>query len=416
MKSLENAVADRPAIRVSLLVTLALLASVAPIATDLYLSAFPGMATDLQSSATGIQFTLTAFLLGAALGQLLFGPLSDRLGRMRPLVVGAVVYVIASVAAALAPTLAVLIACRFVQGVSGAAGMVIGRAIVSDLAKGREAARAFSLLMLVGGVAPVIAPLAGSLLLAPLGWRGLLWIIAGVAVVGLVATLLVVRETHPAEARAKDAGSAGQGRALMSRRFLGNAVAYAIGFAVMMAYISASPFLYQVLMGMSEVQYGMMFAANAVVLCVVSAAAAKITRTTSAVPVARIGLGINLAAVAVIGVLVLMGTPTVAVCLAIMVAVGSLGLVFGTTTALALDSLPGGVGMGSAVLGVAQFGLAGAVSPLVSIGGETTAVPLAVVMIAASLIANIALWAAGGMKQDEIAAPEAEPVAVGASR
>ena len=153
----------------ALLTTLALLSAVAPFAIDLYLPAFPTMVDDLHTTPTGVQLTLTAFLFGLATGQLVFGPLSDRFGRVAPLVTGAVICVAASVAAVLSPTVEILIAARFVQGCAGAAGMVIGRAIIADLATGRAAARAFSLMMIVGGIAPVVAPLAGGFLVGPLG-------------------------------------------------------------------------------------------------------------------------------------------------------------------------------------------------------------------------------------------------------
>ena len=161
-----------PGLSAGLLITLALLSAVAPFATDLYLPAFPAMVTDLHTSPTAVQLTLTAFLLGLASGQLVFGPLSDRFGRVKPLVIGAAVCVLASLAAVLAPSIEVLVAARFAQGLTGAAGMVIGRAIISDLATGRAAARAFSLMMIVAGVAPIVAPLAGGFLVEPLGWRG----------------------------------------------------------------------------------------------------------------------------------------------------------------------------------------------------------------------------------------------------
>jgi len=187
----------------ALLVVLALLSALAPFATDMYLPAFPTMTGDLNASATSIQLTLTAFFVGLAAGQLVFGPLSDRVGRIRPLVIGSILLILASIATALAPTVAVLIAARFVQGLTGAAGMVVGRAIVSDLAVGKPAARAFSLMMVVSGIAPVVAPFVGSLLVGPIGWRGVLWVVTGLSILMLAAVLLVVRESHPAARRAR---------------------------------------------------------------------------------------------------------------------------------------------------------------------------------------------------------------------
>lgn len=388
---------DRPAITLPLLATLALLAAAAPFATDLYLPAFPQMVGDLATSATGVQLSLTAFLLGAGLGQAVFGPLSDRIGRRVPLIVGTALYVLAAVVAAMAGSVPLLVAARLVQGLTGAAGMVIGRAVITDLAHGREAARAFSLMMLVGGVAPVIAPVAGSLLVGPLGWRGLLWIVAGLGLVALVASVALVPETHhPRQAARGDRmAMRDQLRMIGRRRFLGNALAYSFAFGTMMAYISASPFLYQELMGFSAVEYGALFAVNALLLMVVGGMSARLTVRFTPVQLGRVGLLTNLAAIVAIAVLTVTGVPVVWLIVPIPVAVASLGLVFGPVTALALDEVRQVAGLGSAAIGVLQFGIAAAVAPVVSVGGGATVVPLAITMLAASVIANLAYVLAG---------------------
>ncbi|MCV7422496.1 multidrug effflux MFS transporter [Mycobacterium yunnanensis] len=381
----------RPAITGPLLLVLALLSAVAPFATDLYLSAFPTMTNDLHTTATSIQLTLTAFLVGIALGQLVFGPLSDRFGRLRPLVVGSALCLIASAVTALAPTVEVLIAARFAQGVTGAAGMVIGRAIISDLAVGAAAARAFSLMMLVGGIAPVVAPVLGSVLVGPVGWRGVLWVVFGIVAAMFVGVVAVVRETHTgtrrAAARSARAGSPSVLRALGSRVYLGNAVAFAFAFATMMAYISASPFVYQVMMGFNEVQYGIAFGVNALGLAGFSAISARLAGRRSVRGLAGTGFALCLTAVVVIVVVVAVGAPAWLLALPLWVAVASLGLVFGNATALALAGVAGVAGSASAVLGALQFGVGAVVSPLVGIGGEHTAVPLAVVMLVTITVA-----------------------------
>lgn len=381
----------QPAITGPLLLVLALLSAVAPFATDLYLSAFPRMTTDLGTTATSVQLTLTAFLVGIALGQLIFGPLSDRFGRMKPLVVGSLLCLAASAATALAPTVEILVAARFAQGITGAAGMVIGRAIISDLAVGAAAARAFSLMMVVGGVAPVVAPVLGSVLVGPLGWRGVLWVVFAIVAAMFVGVVAVVRETHTAErratARAGKAEAPSALRALTSRVYLGNAMAFAFGFATMMAYISASPFVYQVMMGFSAVEYGIAFGVNALGLAAVSAVSARLAGTRSVRALAGTGLALCLAAVVVIVVIVAAGAPTWLMAIPMWVAVSSLGLVFGNATALALGAVSGVAGSASAVLGAMQFGLGALVSPLVGIGGEHTAAPLAAVMMVTISIA-----------------------------
>lgn len=377
-----------------LLLVLALLAAVAPFATDLYLSAFPRMAVDLRTDATSIQLTLTAFLLGIAAGQLIFGPLSDRFGRKGPLVIGAVLFVASSLLAALAPSVAVLIAARLVQGVSGAAGMVLGRAVISDLARGETAAKAFNLMMIVMGVAPVLAPLLGSLMVDAVGWRGVLGALVALAVVMLVAVLWAVPESLPRERRGA-VGASGW-RALGSRAYLGATAAFVLAFAVMMAYISASPFVFQELLGLTAVQYGLLFGLNALGLTVVSAVSSKLLPRFGPAALLRAGLLIVLGAAVVLLALVLVDAPLVLLPVPIFVAIAALGLVLGTATALALGAVAGAAGTASAVLGAAQFLLAAVVSPLVSLGGETSALPMAVVMTIAAALA-LAAYAVSGV-------------------
>ncbi|MCV7225230.1 multidrug effflux MFS transporter [Mycolicibacterium komossense] len=386
----------------ALLVTLALLSAVAPFATDLYLPAFPMMVSQLHTTAAGVQLTLTAFLIGLALGQLLFGPLSDRFGRVKPLVVGAVVCVVASAVTVFAPTVEILVAARFAQGFAGAAGMVIGRAIISDLATGKAAARAFSLMMIVGGIAPVVAPLAGGFLVGPIGWRGALAVILGLSTAMLLAVLAVVRETHTehrrAALRAEKTTAGSPLTSLMSRAYLGNTAAFAFAFAAMMAYISASPFIYQTMMGLSAGQYGAMFGMNATALLAMSALSAKLAYRYEVHHLAAVGLGlISVSSVAVLTV-ALTGTAAGWLAIPLLTLVGGMGLIFGNVTALALSAAPRAAGTASAVLGASQFLLAAVVSPLVSIAGENTAVPVGIILVSTSAIACLGLLAAGNRR------------------
>lgn len=371
------------------LLTLALLSAMAPVATDLYLPAFPQMADQLGVGASAVQLTLMAFLLGITAGQLVFGPLSDRVGRFWPLLAGTAACVVASAVAATAPDITVLVAARFAQGFTGAAGMVIGRAIVSDLATGQTAARAFSLMMIVGGVAPVVAPVAGSMLVGPAGWRGILWVVCAVVVLMLVVTIAVIRESHPPQRRhqLRADTTTSAWTSLRSRTFAGNTLAFAFGFAVMMAYISASPFVYQTLIGTTPQQYGLIFGVNALGIAVMSAVSARLARRVPARTLLGAGLLAASVAAAVTLGLVVTGAPPWLLTLPIFVAVASQGLILGNATAQALAAVPHHAGTGSAALGALQFGIGALVAPLVGLGGEHTALPLALVMCGCAAIA-----------------------------
>lgn len=388
-----------------LLVTLGILSALAPLSTDFYLAAFPAMAAQLGASASEVQLSLTAFFVGAGLGQLAFGPWSDRIGRKGPLIAGMVVFVAASVAAAFAPSIWLLVAARGIQGLGGAAGMVISRAMVADLAHGRAAARALSLMMLIGGVAPVAGPIAGALLAEPVGWRGLLTILAALGAVTFVLVIVFLPETHGPERRANRSARpparviAAQ---LTSREYLGAVATLALSFATMMAYISASPFVYQDMIGLSTPVYGLAFGVTAITMVTCGAVSARLVESMGRHRLISRALTVSLAAIVVEAALVLTTDASWLWVVPIVVAVGPLGFVLGNVTSFALDASRSAAGLGSAVLGMCQFLLAGAVAPLVGIAGEDTAIPMVVIMLAASALANVvfrtALRAPGGLE------------------
>ncbi len=378
----------------AMLFTLALLAAVAPFGIDLYLSAFPAMTVELGTTATGVQLSLTAFLVGAGVGQIVFGPWSDRAGRMIPLLSGLVLFLIASIVAVFAKNVEVLVGARLLQGLGGASGMVIGRAMILDRQRGREAARVLSMMMVIGGIAPVIAPLTGSLLAGTIGWRGLLGIVAGLGVLALASTLLFVRETLPRSERESAARqSNSRPRAsLASRGYVGNVVVFVFGMSIMMAYISASPFVYQKVIGLSTPQYGVAFAINAMGMVLATALSARLVGRISARALVVSGLVTSFLAVLVILSFTLVGVPTTWLVIPMFCAIAPLGLVFGNATALALSAVPReAAGLASAVLGFLQFLMAGVVAALVGIGGEETTLPLALTML---VVAGVALLGA----------------------
>ncbi len=222
----------------------------------MYLPAFPEMAGDLGASASGIQLTLTACLVGLGFGQLFIGPLSDAVGRRRPLLIGSAVCLVASVVCALAPNVEVLAVGRFVQGLSGAAGVVLARAIISDTARGAVAAKLLGVLMIINVIAPVVAPLSGGAIIATLGWRAVFWVLAGLTLLMLLGTMLWAKESLPPSKRIRGGFKAtlvGVRKTLGNRNYVGYLLTFCFTFAALFAYIAASPFVMQNVMGLSAV-------------------------------------------------------------------------------------------------------------------------------------------------------------------
>ncbi|MBT2510993.1 Bcr/CflA family multidrug efflux MFS transporter [Streptomyces sp. ISL-98] len=380
--------------RASLLVTLVLggLTALPPLSMDMYLPALPEVTESLRSPAATVQLTLTACLAGMALGQLVVGPMSDRFGRRRPLLLGMIVYVVATAICAFAPSAELLIAFRLLQGLAGAAGIVIARAVVRDLYDGVEMARFFSTLMLISGVAPVIAPVIGGQVLRLTDWRGVFVVLTAV---GVVLTLVVwkwLHETLPADRRHE--GGVGQAlrtmRGLLADRvFTGYMLAGGLAFAALFAYISASPFVIQSIYGASPQTFSLLFAINSIGLIGVGQINGKLL--VGRVSMDKVlGFGITLIALASLALL-LMTTGVFGEVGLIPIAAGlftlmsAMGLALPNTNALALTRTPHAAGSASALLGTSSFLIGAIASPLVGIAGESTATPMAVVQLTCAL-------------------------------
>ncbi|MER5950711.1 multidrug effflux MFS transporter [Streptomyces sp. NPDC001904] len=397
--------APRAAVSTGLLVTLVLggLTAVPPLSMDMYLPALPEVTGSLHTSTTTAQLTLTACLTGMALGQLVVGPMSDKWGRRRPLLVGLLVYVAATAVCAIAPNAALLVAFRLLQGLAGSAGIVIARAVVRDRYDGIAMARFFSTLMLISGVAPVVAPLIGGQILRFTDWRGVFVVLTGI---GLALTALVWKvlpETLEPERR--HGGGVGTAlrtmRALLADRvFAGYMIAGGFAFAALFAYISASPFVLQDLYGASPQTYSLLFGLNSVGLIVMGQINGKIL-------VGRVNLdkvlGIGIALIIAASVFLLLvatgtfGAPKelglVPIASGLFVLMASMALTTPNTNALALMRTPHAAGSASALLGTSSFLIGAVASPLVGItgaDGALTAVPMALVQLAAGLAAALA--------------------------
>ncbi|MGK5547634.1 multidrug effflux MFS transporter [Streptomyces sp. URMC 127] len=379
-----------------MIVTLVLggLTALPPLSMDMYLPALPEVTGALHSPAATVQLTLTACLMGMALGQLVVGPMSDKWGRRRPLLAGMAVYVLATAACALAPTAGLLIGCRLVQGLAGAAGIVIARAVVRDLYDGVAMARFFSTLMLISGVAPVVAPLIGGQILRLTDWRGVFVVLTAVGVLLTLAVWRFLHETLPPEKR--QAGGLGaalraMGALLADRVFTGYMLAGGFVFAALFAYISASPFVVQDIYGASPQTFSLLFGLNSIGLVLVGQVNGKLlVGRVSLDKVLAAGLAvITLAAVALLlmasGVFGKAGLAPVAG--GLFVLMSAMGLAMPNTNAQALMRSRDAAGSASALLGTSTFLLGALASPLVGIAGEGTAVPMATVQLACALAA-----------------------------
>ncbi|TLS47409.1 Bcr/CflA family multidrug efflux MFS transporter [Streptomyces montanus] len=379
-----------------LLVTLTLggLTAVPPLSMDMYLPALPQVTDSLHAAAATVQLTLTACLAGMALGQLVIGPMSDKWGRRRPLIAGLLVYIVATAVCAIAPTIELLVAFRLLQGLAGSAGIVISRAVVRDLYDGTDMARFFSTLMLIAGVAPIVAPLIGGQVLQVTDWRGVFYILTGVGIALTAFVWRLLPETLAPERR--HGGGVAQAlrtmRGLLSDRpFTGYMLTGGFAFAALFAYISASPFVIQEIYGASPQTYGILFGVNSIGLVAVSQVNGKIlVGRVSLDKTLSVGLAVITCASAA---LLLMATGVfgevglVPIAAGLFVLMSAMSLCMPNTNALALTRAPHAAGSASALLGTSSFLVGAIASPLVGIAGEHTAVPMAVVQLACALVA-----------------------------
>lgn len=380
---------------------LALVSALEPLSINMYLSGLPQLAGDLDITQAGAQLTLTFFLLGMSLGQLVMGMLSDAVGRRGLFVGGVIVVVAASVLAAVAPTAPVLFLARFLMGLAAGTAVVLARAVAGDLVKGQELARVFSLLMLLGGVAPVIGPVLGGFIVDTAGWRGVFWTLAGLNAIMMIAVILAIPETLPRASRT--GGGVGPllraiGTLLRDRAYLGFTLGYIFSFSTMFTYVAASPFLLQEDFGFTPVQYSIIFAVNTSGMFLTSLINARLVRRVGPLPLARTGNLLMVAAVAYLLVASLLGAGRWAILAGLFVVVSSMGLNFGNNSALAISRAGTLTGSASAFMGAGQFLIAGLLAPTVAwvvARGLNQAQGMSVVMGLVALVAAVGVWSGG---------------------
>ena len=384
-----------------LVLVLGALTALGPLSIDMYLPALPSLSAGLHASESAVQATITGMLIGLGIGQLVIGPLSDAVGRRRPLIIGVATHVVASVLCAFAPNVTMLTGARVLQGLAGAAVSVVSMAIVRDLFSGMAAAQLLSRLMLVMGIAPILAPSLGGFVLATTTWRGIFVVLAVAAFVLIWVAVLGLRETLPPERRRPARPTQvlrTYGTLLRDREFMALVVIGGLVFATLFAYISGSSFVLQNVYGLSAGTFAIVFGANAFGLVLATQANPPLVRRfgprrvlQGAVVVAAVAALAMLVAAAVdVGGLAMVVGP-------LWFIIAACGFSFPNTPALALTRHGEAAGTAAALLGSAQFVVGGIAAPVVGAFGVGSALPMAAVMtVTMTIAATLALTAVRG--------------------
>ncbi|MGR9460662.1 multidrug effflux MFS transporter (plasmid) [Rhizobium leguminosarum] len=367
-----------PFFRIALI--LGLLSAIGPFAIDMYLPALPSIGQDLHADNNVTQLTLLAFFISFALAQLVYGPLSDMWGRKLPLYLGIGLFAVASIGCALATDIETLIAFRFVQGIGGAAGMVIPRAIVRDMHTGVQAARLMSLLMLVFSISPILAPLTGSAVIEFYGWRGVFWVVTIAAFIGLVLLATQLEETRSANERSGSGLSSAMAAyrlLLTDRNFLTLTFIGGLGISSFLVYLANSPFVLIQHYGLTPTQYSFAFSINAVSFFAVSQATGWLGERFGLVRVMRIAVSAYALAMVVMVVMASGFNQLPVLATFLFIGYGFLGLVIPTSAVLALEDHGEIAGTASSLMGTLHFVIAAVAMVISSVFFDGTAVPMA---------------------------------------
>lgn len=375
---------------------LGLLSAIGPFAIDMYLPALPAIGQSLGAEVGAVQWSLTAFFMALGVGQLLYGPVSDMLGRKPPLYFGLGLFTLASVGCALATDIDTLVALRFVQGLGAAAGMAIPRAVVRDLHTGTEAARLMSLLMLVFSVSPILAPLAGSALIAVTGWRGVFWAVALAATAGLALVFTTLSETRPVSERVQSSLASAlraYGLLLRDRHYLGLVFIGGCAMSGFFVYLASSPFVLINHYGLTPTQYSLAFSVNAVAFIGASQLTGALGERFGLVRVVKAAASASGAVMLVLLGYYLAGGDRLAVLIALyFIASAFMGLVIPTTSVLALEQHGAIAGTASALLGTLQMLTGAAAMGVVGLFSSGQPLPMVVGMAAGALVGVALTW------------------------
>jgi DHA1 family bicyclomycin/chloramphenicol resistance-like MFS transporter len=373
-----------------IILILGALSAFAPLAIDFYLPGFPAIASAFATDEKHVQLTLAVYFGGLAIGQLIYGPLADRFGRRVPLLSGVTLFTLASFACAYAPSLEWLIGARFVQALGGCAGMVISRAVVSDKCDAVGSAKVYSQLMLVTGLAPILAPLAGGLMVGLWCWQSIFLALSLFSVMAAIAVAVGLPETFPAhQPRQPLSGSLRRYGALLSDRvYLGYALTGGISIAGMFAYIAGSPFVFIKLYGVPAEHYGWLFGSNAAGFILVAQLNARLlAKRGPAFLLSRTVWVYVAAALTLLGIAALRTEALWPLLVPLFICIASLGCILPNTSACAMNGQGARAGSASALLGCIQFGVAAGAASLVGVLHDGTAMPMAMVISLCGVLA-----------------------------
>lgn len=398
-----NRLKDNKRLRLALM--LGMLAALGPLTIDMYLPSFPTIANEYGTNASLVQFSLTACLLGLGLGQLIIGPMSDVRGRRLPLIIFLTLYFVASIACAFAPSIYLFIVARFTQGFAAAAGIVISRAVVRDVYSGRELTKFFALLMLINNLAPILAPIAGGGILKFTKWNG---VFITLGMIGIFLVILIssrLKETLPPQDRVPS--NIGQTfknflTLIKDRQFTGYALTQGFITAGIFAYVSGTPFVYQNIYGVSPQVFSILFGMNGIGIMLGTHLVGRLADVVSETRFLIIGLLMSSMASISLLLVVLFNGPLFAVVISIFFFVSSIGIISTSSFSLAMDSQAHMAGSAAALLGLLPFILGSISAPLVGIAGEDTAVPMGVIIFAASTLALLSFYGLTRKKQKSI--------------
>ena len=372
------------------------LTAVGPFTIDMYLAAFPQITYDLNTKPAAVQLTITATLIGLALGQLLLGSVSDAIGRRKPMLTGLALYIAASVGIVFVNSVELLTALRFLQGLGAAAGMVLSMAIVRDRFEGIQVGKAIARLMLVVGVSPCVAPLVGAQFLRLGSWRDMFIALAVLASVLLVAAFFLLKESLPVELRR----SGGVGAAtrsyfelLRDPLFLGLALLGGFTMAALFTYISSASFVFQDGFGLSATQFAIIFAAGGITFTIGTQLNGALLGRVAPEQILRAAV---MGALTITGAMVVTSViglgvwPVIVLLVANMLAIGML---LPAISAIALDRNPHRAGSAAALIGATQFGIGAATAPITGLFAEGSSVAMAAVMFAATVVVLVLMFA-----------------------